>query len=222
MRLWPAWPTTTRTLYRLNNMGIPYRFDPLGTLGASPFPPGYHAVESVYFDKNTWFDTGVVVDTTNSFRCVVEFEYQSNYTSNIIGNEDNSLLFSERYGYACRRAGSNMPSNLRIIAPKKRYTFESIYTTTGCQLFIKDDEGAVKSTTWNESGSAGGVAAYLGARNGAERNPAACRLWSAEILDASGETIAMILPCADAAGNLCFYDVLRKTFLTKLAGELQP
>lgn len=35
MRLWPAWPTTTRTLYLLNNMGIPYRFDPLGTLGAA-------------------------------------------------------------------------------------------------------------------------------------------------------------------------------------------
>ncbi len=205
-------------------MSIPVSIDPLGTLGANPFPPGYHAVESVYFEGNTWFDTGVVVDTTNSFRCVVEFEYQSGRTDNIIGNEDNSLLFSVMYGYACRRAGVNIPSNLRIVGTtKKRYTYESIYTSSTAQIFIKDDEGGVESSTWETSLSrSSGATAYLGARNGEEKNITVGRLWSAEILDASGETIAMILPCADAAGNLYFYDVLRKTFLTKLAGELQP
>lgn len=29
-------------------MGIPYRFDPMGTLGTSPLPPGWHEVEKVY------------------------------------------------------------------------------------------------------------------------------------------------------------------------------
>lgn len=54
-------------------MGIPYRFDPLGTLGASPLPPGYKRAIYLRSSADQYINTGVSVTPQTRVMLDVEF-----------------------------------------------------------------------------------------------------------------------------------------------------
>lgn len=54
-------------------MSIPVSIDPMGTLGASPLPPGYRLVTALVSDGNQYIDTGYVMKTSSRW----EYDWQA-------------------------------------------------------------------------------------------------------------------------------------------------
>lgn len=208
MRLWPAWPTTTRTLYQLNNMGIPYRFDPLGTLGASPLPPGYVRVESVE-SSGTSMDTGIVGDfSKHVYLCDCSFIIPEQTTQQIVlgcGFTSSTSRWGIGYIGATKAWMTFTPAGygFSMPTPDARHSFRS--EDNGWYV----DQKKVASGTLTSTGKNW----YVGTL-GKDNETVPLRLYGTSIFDKeSGKMLANYVPCKRLSdGTRHMYDTVRQEF----------
>ena len=184
-------------------MSIPTPFDPLGTLGGG-LPPGWHIVESVYFDGNCCVDSGLSPERGMVFR----FELSDLSPSNgfFIGNGYDSgyVRFLPFAGYPHDGgqyvyAGGNATAGITLSPTPARYLAQAEYTDNSITLTVNGQTKTITNTENLDNVAHLGIGGMIN-MSGQASNRSAMRLYWLEVKQ-NGATIAKFVPCKHDNGT---------------------
>lgn len=187
-------------------MGIRTSFSPMGTLQpANELPPGWHSIESVYFNGSCCVDSGLSPERGMVF----SFELSNLSTSNgfYIGNGgyEGRVRFLPFAGYPSGGgqfvyAGGSSITSITVSPKPARYLVQTEYTDDSITLTVNGVTNTKTNTQNLNNVSHLGIGGLLDA-SGQASYMTAMRLYWLEVKQ-NGATIAKFVPCKHDNGTL--------------------
>lgn len=192
-------------------MSIPTPFNPLGTLGELPLPPGYRRLKCIVFtnegiESGQYLNTGLKVDAQTKWE--LDVAYLENSNSSYNGHVGGNSLFRCHMQYSNSKQEAQIGigvtygdgESLKVpVAIGQRIT--QIIDCPNCVCKIGDTEKAFEPI-----GAAVSAHINIGRRNSSGYYYAHEKVYRSRIWK-GGALVQDLVPALDADGQPCFYDL---------------